>query len=84
MTRLRRQSARQFLRILHGFGFEVVSVRGSHAKLRRDVEGEGEGRQVLTIPLHRELAPGTVQAIYRQAMRFIAEEDLRPRFFGDD
>ncbi len=79
--RLKRLSARQILRILHGFGFDVISIRGSHAKLRREVEGGS--RQVLTIPLHRELVPGTVQAIYRQALRFVAEEDLRPHFFGD-
>lgn len=82
MARLRRLSSKQILRILHGFGFSVVSIRGSHAKLRRGLEGGGS--QVLTIPLHRELAPGTVQAIYRQALRFIPEEDLRPRFFGED
>jgi predicted RNA binding protein YcfA (HicA-like mRNA interferase family) len=82
MARLRRLSSKQILRILHDLGFSVVSLRGSHAKLRRGLEGGGS--QVLTIPLHRELAPGTVQAIYRQALRFIPEEDLRPRFFGDD
>jgi predicted RNA binding protein YcfA (HicA-like mRNA interferase family) len=82
MARLRRLSSKQILRILHDLGFSVVSVRGSHAKLRRGLEGGGS--QVLTVPLHRELAPGTVQAIYRQALRFIPEEDLRPRFFGDD
>jgi predicted RNA binding protein YcfA (HicA-like mRNA interferase family) len=82
MARLRRLSSKQILRILHDLGFSVVSVRGSHAKLRRGLEGGGS--QVLTVPPHRELAPGTVQAIYRQALRFIPEEDLRPRFFGDD
>jgi predicted RNA binding protein YcfA (HicA-like mRNA interferase family) len=82
MARLRRLSSKQILRILHDLGFSVVSVRGSHAKLRRGLEGGGS--QVLTVPLHRELAPGTVQAIYRQALRFIPEEDLRPRFFGDN
>ena len=82
MSRLRRLSAKQILGILHDLGSRVVSVRGSHAKLRREVEG-GQS-QVLTLPLHRELAPGTVQAIYRQALRYISEEDLRPRFFGDD
>jgi predicted RNA binding protein YcfA (HicA-like mRNA interferase family) len=80
-ARLRRLTAKQILRILHDLGFSVVSIRGSHAKLRREIEGGGS--QVLTIPLHRELAPGTIQAIYRQAVRFIPEEDLRPSFFGD-
>jgi len=35
----------------------------------------------LTIPLHPSLAPGTLQAIYRQATRFIPEADLRPHFY---
>jgi predicted RNA binding protein YcfA (HicA-like mRNA interferase family) len=68
------------VRILGAFGFSVASVRGSHAKLKR--EPEGRPAEVLTIPLHRELAPGTIQAIYRQALRYIPEEELRPRFFG--
>lgn len=79
MARLKRLSARQVLRILQAFGFAVVSTRGSHAKLKREVEGGPS--QVLTVPLHRELAPGTVQAIYRQALRFIPEQDLRPHFY---
>ncbi|MBE0711034.1 MAG: type II toxin-antitoxin system HicA family toxin [Candidatus Aminicenantes bacterium] len=82
MARLKRLSARQVLRILQAFGFAVVSTRGSHAKLKREVEGGPS--QVLTVPLHRELAPGTVQAIYRQALRFIPEQDLRPHFYGTD
>ncbi|HVP90770.1 MAG TPA: type II toxin-antitoxin system HicA family toxin [Terriglobales bacterium] len=82
MPRLKRLSARQILRILHGFGFSVASTRGSHAKLKR--EAEGRPPQVLTVPLHRELAPGTIQAIYRQALRFVPEKDLRAHFFGED
>ena len=80
MARLKRLSARQVLRILQAFGFAVVSTRGSLAKLKREVEGGPS--QVLTVPLNRELAPGTVQAIYRQALRFIPEQDLRPHFYG--
>jgi predicted RNA binding protein YcfA (HicA-like mRNA interferase family) len=82
MTRLKRLSARQILRILHRFGFSVASVRGSHAKLKRTIEGRPP--QILTVPLHRELAPGTIQAIYRQALRFIPESDLRAHFYGSD
>jgi predicted RNA binding protein YcfA (HicA-like mRNA interferase family) len=82
MTRLKRLSARQILRILHGFGFSVASVRGSHAKLERKIEGGPP--QILTVPLYRELAPGTVQAIFRQALRFIPEADLRAHFYGSD
>ena len=82
MPRLKRLSARQILRILYAFGFSVVSIRGSYAKLKR--EAEARPPQVLTVPLHRELAPGTIQAIYRQALRFVPEEELRPHFFGED
>jgi len=38
-------------------------------------------RQILTVPLHRELASGTLRAIFRQAARFIAPDELRPYFF---
>ena len=41
-------------------GFEHVSTRGSHAKYR------GGGRTVI-VPLHRDLAPGTLRSILRQA-----------------
>lgn len=76
---LRRLTSREVLAALRVFGFEVVATRGSHAKLRRELT-DGT-RQVLTIPLHRELAPGTLRAIFRQAARFIAADELRPYFF---
>ena len=79
--RLRRLSGRDVLRALGTFGFEVVATRGSHAKLRRVTE-EGR-RETLTVTLHRELDLGTIQAIYRQAARFIPERRLRPRFYDD-
>jgi predicted RNA binding protein YcfA (HicA-like mRNA interferase family) len=79
--RLRRLSSRDVLRALRVFGFEVVSTRGSHAKLRRTV-ADGR-RETLTVPVHRQLAPGTLRAIFRQACRFIPETDLRSHFFRD-
>ena len=78
--KLRRLSARDVLRALGAFGFEVVSTRGSHAKLRREA---ADGRpEILTVPLHRELVPGTLRAIFRQASRFIPKDDLRPLFYS--
>jgi predicted RNA binding protein YcfA (HicA-like mRNA interferase family) len=79
--RLRRLSGRDVVRILTGFGFEVVNTRGSHCKLRRSLP-DGS-RQTLTLPLHDELAPGTLHAIYRQSLRFISATDLHPRFFAE-
>jgi predicted RNA binding protein YcfA (HicA-like mRNA interferase family) len=67
------------LRALRAFGFEVTTIRGSHAKLRRVLAGDEV--QILTVPLHRELAPGTLRAIFRQACRFIPEPELRPYFY---
>jgi predicted RNA binding protein YcfA (HicA-like mRNA interferase family) len=78
MPKLRRLAGRDLLAILQGFGFQQVSQRGSHVKLVREV---AEARQVLTIPLHAELDPGTLRAIFRQASRFISEPELRPHFY---
>ncbi len=80
--RLRSLSGRDVAAILGRFGFEVVASRGSHSKLRRTLPS-GQ-RQMLTIPLHRSLATGTLQAIYRQAGRFVAEADLQPHFYSGD
>ena len=78
-ARLRRLLSREVLRALHEFGFEVVSLRGSYAKLRREIDGT---RQILTVPVHHELAPGTLRAIFRQARRFVPEDELRPYFYA--
>ena len=79
MPRLRRLSGDDVIGILAGFGFAQVAQRGSHVKLRRIAEG---GVQSLTVPRHRELDAGTLQAIFRQACRFIPEELLRPHFYA--
>jgi len=79
--RLRRLAARDVLAALKRLGFEVVATRGSHAKLRRAAE-DGE-TQTLTLPLHKDLDPGTIRAIYRQAKRFIPENEIRTWFYGD-
>jgi predicted RNA binding protein YcfA (HicA-like mRNA interferase family) len=79
MTRLKALSGRDVIRALTNFGFATVSIRGSHGKLRRILKS-GEP-QTLTVPVHKELAPGTLRAIFRQATRYIPEEDLRPWFF---
>ena len=81
MPRLKRLNSREVLSILRGLGFEISKVRGSHAKLVR-ITASGE-RQTLTVPLHPQLPVGTVQAIYRQASRFISLTELQPKFFSD-
>lgn len=81
MTHLRRMSARDVLKALSHFGFQVIGTRGSHAKLRR-VLASGE-RQTLTVPTHKSLAPGTLHAIFRQACRYIPEAELLGWFFTE-
>lgn len=78
MPKLRRLAGRDLLAIFQGFGFQQVSQRGSHVKLVREAAGS---REVLTVPLHTELDPGTLRAIFRQASRFISEPELRPHFY---
>lgn len=78
---LRHFTARNVGRLLDGFGFEVVSLRGSHAKLVR-IRSSGR-REILIVPMHRQLTAGTVHAIYRQTCRFIPDEELRHHFFTD-
>ena len=84
MARLKRLSSREILRLLGRFGFKVESMRGSHAKLvrLRHAEGDREVREVLVVPMHRAPTIGTVRAIYRQASRFIPEDELKPHFFS--
>ena len=82
MPRLRQLSGRDLLRIFAAFGFRVLNTRGSHVKLRRAL-ADGE-RQTLTVPLHKELAPGTLYAIYRQALRYLPEAELKPWFFHSE
>jgi predicted RNA binding protein YcfA (HicA-like mRNA interferase family) len=54
-------SGSDVIRSLGKVGFGEVGQRGSHVKLRH-----ADGRTVI-VPLHRELAPGTLRSILRQA-----------------
>jgi len=81
MPRLRRLSGDDVIAILGSFEFVVYSQRGSHVKLRRT--SQLGGRQTLTVPRHREMDVGTLRAIFRQASRFLPEDQLYPHFYTD-
>ncbi len=81
MPKLRRLSGDEVIAILKKFGFFVHSQRGSHVKLRR-ITASGEV-QSLTIPRHKELDVGTLHAIFRQACRFVPEDELRKEFYAE-
>ena len=81
MPRLRRLSGNDVITIMARFGFRRHSQKGSHVKLRRTLDS---GRnQNLSVPLHHELARGTLHSIFNQAARFVSEQDLRPYFYTD-
>lgn len=80
MSKLKRLSGEDVIKLFGTFGFEIINQRGSHVKLRRLIAG---AKQTLTIPRHKELDFGTLRAIYLQSLRYIPEEKLRPYFFAE-
>lgn len=60
-SRLPVVSGSEVIAALGKAGYARVSQRGSHVKLRNDA-----GRTAI-VPLHRELAPGTLRSVLRQA-----------------
>ena len=53
-------SGKEVITILLKMGFAAKRTRGSHTVLRR-------GNAVCVVPLHDELAPGTLRSVLRQA-----------------
>lgn len=72
-------SGRAVLDFFQSLGFEVVSQKGSHVKLRRT--GPNGERQTLTVPNHAELDTGTLRAIIRQAARHVAMDEIQRHFY---
>ena len=64
MPSLRGVSGAETIRALERLGFVRVRQRGSHVMLRRSSD---QGDVGCVVPLHRELAPGTLGGILRQA-----------------
>ena len=64
MPRLPRVSGAEAIRALEKIGFMQVRQRGSHVVLKRS---RGERATGCVVPLHRELAIGTLRAILKQA-----------------
>jgi len=58
--------AREIIKALHKAGFEEVSQRGSHRKLRSGSVMGGAVRTVI-VPMHDEVARGTLRSILEQA-----------------
>ena len=71
MPKLGRVSGREAIRALERLGFEQVRQRGSHVIMKK-VTAEGEFGCV--VPLHRELAIGTLLGLLKQA--HVAPDDF--------
>jgi len=70
MAKLPVLSGAQVIRLLSHLGFIKVGQKGSHVKLRGIRNGK---KRIVIVPFHKELAPGTLASILRQADLTIEE-----------
>ncbi|HON78050.1 MAG TPA: type II toxin-antitoxin system HicA family toxin [Spirochaetota bacterium] len=64
MPKLPVLSGKEVINILQKKGFEIVRQRGSHVSLQRILDKEEYN---VVVPLHNELARGTLMSIIRQS-----------------
>ncbi|MFC1639526.1 type II toxin-antitoxin system HicA family toxin [Gemmatimonadota bacterium] len=64
MPKLPRVSGHEVVKRLERLGFVQVRQRGSHVVLRKE---SAEGAVGCVVPLHAELAVGTLRGVLRQA-----------------
>jgi predicted RNA binding protein YcfA (HicA-like mRNA interferase family) len=64
MPKLRRVSGQEAIRALERLGFARIRQRGSHVILKKETS---EGTIGCVVPLHPELALGTLRGILKQA-----------------
>ena len=60
MAELPRISGNNAIKVFESLGFKVVRQKGSHVVLRKDDRG-------CVIPVHKELAIGTLRSVIKQA-----------------
>ncbi len=64
MPKLRRASAEETIGVLERLGFVQVRQKGSHVILKKHTP---EGERGCVVPLHQQLAIGTLRSVLRQA-----------------
>jgi len=64
MPRLPRLSGSNVVKCLERLGFEQARQRGSHVVMKKET---AEGVIGCVVPMHRELAEGTLRGILKQA-----------------
>ena len=64
MPKLPVLSGKELIKVLSKIGFGHVRTKGSHAILNKQTE---KGKVTVPVPLHKELAKGTLKSIMNQA-----------------
>lgn len=72
MPKLPVLSGKDVVKLLLKLGFQHIRTSGSHAILNK--LDEEKGKITIPVPLHKELAKGTLKSIMRQAG--LSREDL--------
>jgi predicted RNA binding protein YcfA (HicA-like mRNA interferase family) len=71
LSKLRAFSGREIVKILGKIGFAIVGRKGSHVRMKRQ---RGKEVLIVIVPMHPELAKGTLRSVLRQAN--LTVEDL--------
>lgn len=80
-NKLRTLSGKEIIKFLEKNNFFVHATHGSHVKLKRIIN---ERTQALVIPLHDEVAKGTLRDIYNQILEYMPESpEVRSLFFTE-
>ena len=64
MPKLPRLSGKDLIKVLEKIGYVHLRTRGSHAIMKRQT---AQGSKTIPVPLHKELAKGTLKSIMNQA-----------------
>ena len=80
MPRLRVLSSNDVIKVFKSFGFEVQDQTGSHIKMSRRTMLQ---KQILIVPNHKSLAKGTLHALYKQASKYVPQEQLHTFFYSE-
>ena len=65
-------SGKDMSKLLNRLGFLLISQKGSHIKLKRSVAGI---TQIVIVPNHKELKPGTFRNILKMAALSLEDFD---------
>lgn len=63
-------SGEDLIRVLRKFGYEITRQKGSHVRLHNESQPK---RLPVTVPLHKEIAPGTLKGVLGDASISVEE-----------